>query len=369
MSLISTISASSQKGFQSPEPGNGPVLQVKLTAPTPRADGNFGSSIDITDNGDRLIVGEPGGGGTAGYVYFFIRSGSSWTLEDTLTDSVINGSFGINVSISGDGNYATVSQGTGHKTFAYNRSGSSWNLMTTFTSGATAKLNQDGTYCVVGNSNYSRAGSSANGRVLIYNRVTTTWSLQQELTYATGYADMKMGSSVDIDDTGSKIIVGNRPTTVGEAPLSSTRTGSTWSSLFELDFPVLTSETQPVSISGDGNYMSASYRLGSNLQTTVWYPGSTIQIQPLGSNLPLSASLPHVNLNETGDIILVGNQSWNRVSATWSLDVTYTTYEINSFTGLPWIFNTNAINDNGDYKVFNTREPNNGAGAVYIFAS
>jgi hypothetical protein len=73
--------------------------QAKLT---PAVANGFGESVAI--HGDRILVGGPtdGTGGASGSVFFFTRSGSTWTEEDKVPGIASSGNFGNAVDLYGD---------------------------------------------------------------------------------------------------------------------------------------------------------------------------------------------------------------------------------------------------------------------------
>lgn len=77
------------------------VEEDKVVASEPLGNANFGSGLDL--NGDSLIVGAPGGTGSAGRAFIYIRSASDWNEVDILdpSDGVAGDGFGRSVSIDG----------------------------------------------------------------------------------------------------------------------------------------------------------------------------------------------------------------------------------------------------------------------------
>jgi hypothetical protein len=86
--------------------------QAKLTASDAEQGSQFGSSVDISENGNKVLVGSTyssyGITPSSGSVYVYTRSGSTWTQEQKLLVSDLKSYllFGWSVSISGDGNTA-----------------------------------------------------------------------------------------------------------------------------------------------------------------------------------------------------------------------------------------------------------------------
>jgi Ca2+-binding RTX toxin-like protein len=84
-----------------------------LPLPAPKAYAEFGISLDLTDDGDLLVVGEPYGDWCAanrGAVHLYTRSGGAFSYSTTLcgTDSAAGDRFGQAVSVSGDGSLIAV---------------------------------------------------------------------------------------------------------------------------------------------------------------------------------------------------------------------------------------------------------------------
>ena len=109
--------------------------QQKLTAPDGIADSNLGVAVAV--QGDTAIAGAPGDadlGANAGAAYVFVRSGTSWTLQQKLLphDGKAHDNFGEAISLRGD---TVVLDGTATPdltspgpgaAYLFVRSGTSW---------------------------------------------------------------------------------------------------------------------------------------------------------------------------------------------------------------------------------------------------
>ena len=85
--------------------------QAKLIASDKQDYDNFGWSVALSGNdGNTAIVGVPGRSTSTGVIYFFSRSGSSWTEQGSYVSDSLEGQeyFGISVSLTGDGSIALV---------------------------------------------------------------------------------------------------------------------------------------------------------------------------------------------------------------------------------------------------------------------
>ena len=69
----------------------------------------FGASLDMTNDGTRIIVGDPGEApGGAVYVYDQDPMTNQWTLLQIISAGSASGAFGSAVAVSGDGNHLLV---------------------------------------------------------------------------------------------------------------------------------------------------------------------------------------------------------------------------------------------------------------------
>lgn len=176
--------------------------QAKLSPSNPGNYYYFGSSVDITTNGDMCIIGSRNEGADAsGAAYVFTRSGTTWTQQARLVPSsenggpIANGFFGTGIAISADGSTAVIAAGrdadiggAGLRTgavYVFVRSGTTWSkqkkikILTgdsdTMYFGEQITLSGDGNTLVSNDSNGS-SGSGLNGRYYVYKRVGTVWS-------------------------------------------------------------------------------------------------------------------------------------------------------------------------------------------------
>lgn len=240
------------------------AFQAKIKASNASADDQFGNSLDLSNDGNTLVVGSRNEDGSnsgvnpasndsatdAGAAYVFTRSGSTWSQEAYLKANNTGGGdyFGTNVAISGNGNTVVVgaigedsdagginpTQNNGTKTssgaaYTYTRSGSTWIFEAFIKASNTDKddwfgsdvaLNNDGTTLVVSSikedgSNIGvnpTANNSANdsGAAYFFQKTSGTWAQQAYIKASQVSAGDYFGCSVAIDGSGNKIIVGSR---------------------------------------------------------------------------------------------------------------------------------------------------------------
>jgi hypothetical protein len=162
--------------------------QAKIVSSDLESLDNFGHSVSISSDGSYVIVGAPGedtGGSNAGSAYIFTRSGSTWTQQQKIQSSDVQGGdgFGNSVSISGDTNHAIVGaagEDTGFtgagSSYIFSRSGSTWTEQRILRSptalekdffGQSVSMSSNGSYVLVG-ANEDDGGRVSNGTSYIY---------------------------------------------------------------------------------------------------------------------------------------------------------------------------------------------------------
>ena len=221
-------------------------LQQTINNPSPTSEDWFGISVSIY--GDTLVVGanldETGGGINTGSVYIYTRSGTTWSLQQTISNPtpVDADYFGGSVSLYGDTLVVgTSSDDTGAtdagSVYVYTRSGTTWSLQQTINNPSPVASDYFGNSVslygdtLVAAASQDDTGASNAGSVYVYVRSGVTWSLQQTINNPTPVVDDIFGVSICIyDDT---LVIGASQDDTGATNAGSvyvyTRFGSTWS--------------------------------------------------------------------------------------------------------------------------------------------
>jgi hypothetical protein len=228
--------------------------QARLVGSTVSTDYRFGSSVSINSDGTYLLVGAYGKNYNVGTAYVFTRSGSTWTQQAEIPSpttsadlfalrSAIN-STGDLVAICAQGNPgATSSYTQSGAVHVYSRSGSTWTLQQTLRAsdentywrfGRSVRFNSDSTYIIVG-APMSSTGVG-NGAAYIFTRSGSTWTQQAKITASDAQVDDYFGTSVSINSDATYAISGAEyedggagdPLTSAGAAYIFTRSGSTW---------------------------------------------------------------------------------------------------------------------------------------------
>ena len=208
--------------------------QKELTHPNPVANDQFGHSVSISGDGKYALVGCPyddtTGGGNAGSAQVYARDGTSWDHQKELLHPIpaANDSFGFDVSISADGNYALIgvpglSPTASAQVYARGlRDGAPWThqaellhpnysgVMDKFAS--TVSISGDGKYALIGVAFDDHNGIQNNGSAQVYVRDGTSWTHHAELLHPNPAAVDNFGWSVSISGHGTARCIVGSPT-------------------------------------------------------------------------------------------------------------------------------------------------------------
>eukprot|EP00549_Striatella_unipunctata_P008227 CAMPEP_0118702326 /NCGR_PEP_ID=MMETSP0800-20121206/17822_1 /TAXON_ID=210618 ORGANISM="Striatella unipunctata, Strain CCMP2910" /NCGR_SAMPLE_ID=MMETSP0800 /ASSEMBLY_ACC=CAM_ASM_000638 /LENGTH=442 /DNA_ID=CAMNT_0006603501 /DNA_START=148 /DNA_END=1476 /DNA_ORIENTATION=+ len=200
-----------------------------------------GASIDLSDDGNRLVVGSPNGknqdGQTVGHARVFQLTDNKWLMlgSTPLFGETVDGDMGFSVAISGDGRRVAVGAPFQNKedfteypltgrvyTFEYDTATTEWNRMfpdTVGYRGADAfgysiDLNRDGSMLVVGSPfsdgvteiNNFRQSNIGTVTVSAYNETGKYWT--EVISIDGEAAGDKSGFSVSISADGATVAIG-----------------------------------------------------------------------------------------------------------------------------------------------------------------
>jgi len=193
----------------------------KLAVAAASPDGNFGTSVALSGDGNTLAVGAPGDGGEVGAVWIFTRSGSTWTQQGGKlvgSEAVAPTQQGSSLAISSDGTTVLVG-GPSDANFngavwIFVRSGSTWSQqgpkivgtgVATSQFGSSVSLSGDGNVAAVG----GRDDSKFMGATWIYSRQSSTWSQDGDKLVGTGNTGVaEQGIGVALSKDGKLVTTG-----------------------------------------------------------------------------------------------------------------------------------------------------------------
>ncbi|MGB1296080.1 MAG: hypothetical protein ACPG6V_11420 [Flavobacteriales bacterium] len=188
------------------------------TPPSAVANDRFGNDVDFSTDGSRLIVGSYWDDSKKGSAYIYHNDGSGWVVEQQIfpPSASNNDLFGTSTQISGDGSTVVVGAihaNTKGEAYVYTRTGTTWTLQATLTPPVSENVREfgitsitpDGNTIVIGA--YSGTLASIPGKGFVYKRTGTSWSQTQILNSGTSGAD-DFGSSVRISADGNVLVIG-----------------------------------------------------------------------------------------------------------------------------------------------------------------
>ena len=180
----------------------------------PSASDRFGNDLDLSKNGNTLVVGAPFYNNTGRVVAYKWTSGN-WSTNQTWNGSASTERFGSAVALDEDGNRLVVAS-EGHSSFTgkvqlYEYSGSSWSTKGSAITGdanndyfgGSIDLSDDGNHLIVG---AWEQGNNHSGYAKIYDWTGGSWS-QYDQTI-TGQSPRRLGWAVAISPNGEKVFTG-----------------------------------------------------------------------------------------------------------------------------------------------------------------
>jgi len=227
----------------------------KLTGKEESAQGNFATSVALSEDGNTALIGAGliGGIGTSeAAAWVFTRSGSTWTQQGsklTGAGEIGEGHFGLGVALSADGNTALIGGPWDNRyagaAWVFTRSGETWSQDGDKLTGSgqsgngefgySVALSADGNTAVVG-------GPGDNdwiGSAWVFTRSGETWTQQGEKLVGDCASDCadegtgetgegRFGESVALSADGDTALIGAPRDGSSGAVWVFTRSGSTW---------------------------------------------------------------------------------------------------------------------------------------------
>lgn len=393
-----------------------PSTEIAKYTPTTETSANFGFSVSVDSTGTRIVIGTRGldqpSYSDNGAVYVYVKSGTSWIIEQIITPTVLIGSggFGFSVDIDSTGTRIVVgaffsSNPTGYA-YIFTRSGSVWTqearLSPSVTNpnmnfGFTVAIDDSGNRIVAGAWNGYSTGTISAGAVYIFLRTGVSWAQEAKVIASDAASGYNFGYSVAIDGAGSRIVVGSDYRTISGTGRGSAyiflRSGVSWAQEaiiepqpgnltltggFGRSVDIDSSGTRAVV--GCGNYDSNKGCISIYLRT-----GTSWALETFLSNVtPINGPQYgySVSISDLGDTIAVGVPYYGGVG------VQHGAMAIHTRTGVSWdtksiIEGSSAsLNDNfglsvsiaGNGSMVSVGAPyvdvlgHNDSGAMYIFA-
>jgi hypothetical protein len=313
------------------------IEQARLTPGTGGAL-MFGSSVALSSDGTAALVGAPNDNSGQGAVWFFTRSGSTWNPQGTLPVNGASGAAGIGMylALSADGNSAIIAgpyDATGGAVWFFGRSGSTWTQQGKI-SGPVYSV------AMSGDGNTAMIGSGSGSGALVYAQSGGVWSQQAALAGAGATRDSYQASAVALSGDGNTAVIGGDGDAGGNGDTRGTgavwffvRNQGVWSPLGNSAFvgsgyTGSSFQGYSVALSADGNtaFVGGPYDNQFNGAAWAYMRGSTDTWGPLGGKLVVSGTLgcdqgSAVALSADGGTAIIGGPGSDNVCSIGSAEV------------------------------------------------
>ncbi len=227
----------------------------KLTPSDGVAQPDFGDSVALSSDGNSAIIGGSFDDGGAGAVWFFSRSGSTWTQDGPKVTESGSQAFGQHVAISGDGDEAMVESPQNASTpgaiLIYGRSGSTWALQSTISTPDAGLYPNFGFAMALSRDGNTAAITAGFGSVYVYTRSGSTWTQAALLAAPSdGAGVVTFGGGLAVSADGSTILVSGAQASLTSGDVwAYVRSGTQWVQ----QGPGLAADDGLISLSDDGN--------------------------------------------------------------------------------------------------------------------
>ncbi|MCP4129974.1 MAG: hypothetical protein GY754_03050 [bacterium] len=200
--------------------------ETKLTSLDGAADDRYGATVTISSDGNTIGVGAPGDdakGEWSGSAYIYQWDGNNWVeTKFTASDGAGSDQFGINVSISSNGdtiligaNFDDDKGDSSGSAYVFKWNGSTWDETKLTPSDGAAydmfgndvSISSDGNTILVNSYNDDDKGESS-GAVYLFKWNGSNW-MESKITPSNGAAHCYFGYSVSNNSDGSAILVGS----------------------------------------------------------------------------------------------------------------------------------------------------------------
>ncbi len=266
-----------------------------------------GVAVSLSADGNTAIVGGNRDNNFAGAVWVFTRNGSVWSQQGNklvVSDAIGNSRFGISLDLSSDGNTIIVGGHTDNinagAAWIFTRNGNSWSSQTKLIGsnavgsarfGRSVSISSDGNTAIVG----GYEDDAAKGAVWVYTRSGNSWTQQGSKLVGTGATgNASQGFSISLSADGNTAVVGGiDDNAFAGATWVFTRSGGVWSQsgnkLFGSGAVGIANQGGAVAISQDGNTIIVGGISDNTNMGAAWVfiPGTT-SVQQTSNETPNS---------------------------------------------------------------------------------
>lgn len=260
-----------------------------------------GTTVGISADGNTAFSAGSGDNSFAGAVWFFVRSGSTWSQQGNKFSGGSSSSMGNSGAISADGNTVVIGAYTGSgndgRAYAFVRSGTTWSQQAVFGGGGffgtSMALSADGNTAAFGGPDVN----NYNGYTWVWKRTGTSWSQQAQLAPSASSINgsANTGRAMALGADGNTLIVGGPydSAQIGAAWVF-TRSGTTWTQRGRKLTGIggsgsIISQAGALAISGDGTWVMSGGSGDNNNLGAVWIYNDQLSAIADLSSLTISA--------------------------------------------------------------------------------
>lgn len=220
------------------------TFQQKILAPNSVSQDCFGESIALNQDATIALISayrDDGGINERGGVYYYTRSGSTWTYQNLIlaSDASVDDYFGYRIALNSSGDYALISAHGKNEggipysgaIYIYTRSGDTWTYQGRINQpdreannlfGSALSLNSDATVALIGASMKDESGLVDSGVVYLYTRSGGTWTYQRKLLSFIRETGDQSGYNTALNAKGDIALIG----TIGNRFENTTQAGA-----------------------------------------------------------------------------------------------------------------------------------------------
>jgi hypothetical protein len=316
--------------------------ESKIVASDAEAEARFGASVTVSGDGTRMVIGAPfedvDGLVDAGAAYVYTLVNGVWTQEQKLvaSDAAAGDQFGSSVSMSDDGSRLVVgAQGDDSSrgaAYVYTLTNGSWvedmklvasDRQNNTLFGSSCSMSGDGSRIIVGaQNNDGSVNVGNNGAAYIFSFVADSWVQDQKLVQNDTEENATFGSSVSMNASGTRVSIGafNSNNGSGALYIFSLSDGATWSQDVKLvpsDIGSFNYFGNSTSINATGDRLAASamshptsgiFRSGAiyiySLVDGTWVESAKLSANDLSERARVGLS---ISMNTDGDCLIAGS--------------------------------------------------------------
>ena len=187
------------------------ISRTKATAWT--AGDHYGERPALDYLGETCVVGTPLYDNGKGNVHVWTRSGNSWSQQQDISNPLSTGSFGSDVDITSDGNMIIIGASGSNKIYIYERSGSTWTETASFDADDTTSGDQLGEFVQVSDNKDKFIASSpgqTDGATYYFKNAENVFTITPDSSQASNFdVVISVSDGVYQVDTTTNIIVSN----------------------------------------------------------------------------------------------------------------------------------------------------------------